>query len=152
MRDASLPAILRTHHILGLDVHQDTPVEPLHTHLLGIVKYFWAQTVWVLEKANNLKAFQAKLNSLSEAGLDIPHILGDYMCKYRGGLIGKHFKTISQVMVFAVAGLVSDDLLNTWLSIGRLTVLIWETDIADTTTYQVGVVICHLDQLALTES
>ncbi|KAH9885843.1 hypothetical protein C8Q73DRAFT_814547 [Cubamyces lactineus] len=119
----------------GLDVHADTPVEPLHTHLLGVVKYFWAQTVWVLDKEGHFSDFQACLNSLSRTGLKIPNIMADYMCRYRGSLIGKHFKTISQVMAFALCGLVDDTLQDAWASIGRLTVLIWETDILDMSSF-----------------
>ncbi len=94
--------------MIGFDVHKDTPVEPLHTHLLGIVKYFWSQTMWVLEKNKHLPMFQSHLNSVNQDGLNVPNILADYMCRYRGGLIGKHFKIISQVIVFAIAGLVSE--------------------------------------------
>ncbi|KAI0369657.1 hypothetical protein BV20DRAFT_945672 [Pilatotrama ljubarskyi] len=119
----------------GLDVHQDTPVETLHTHLLGVVKYFWAQTIWVLEKKGGFTTFQARLNSLAKSGLKIPNIMADYMCRYRGALIGKHFKTISQVMSFAVCGLVEDELQNAWLAIGDLTVLLWETEIVDINKY-----------------
>ena len=123
----------------GFDVHQDTPVEPLHTVLLGVVKYFWGQTMWTLEKNKQLLLFQTRLNSLEADGLKIPSIMADYMCRYRGGLIGKHFKTISQIMSFAVAGLVSEELKNTWLALGRLTVLIWETEILDVEAYLVSV-------------
>ncbi|OJT07070.1 hypothetical protein TRAPUB_2102 [Trametes pubescens] len=119
----------------GLDVHLDTPVEPLHTHLLGVVKYFWSQTVWVLEKQNRFAEFQTRLNSLSRLGLKIPNIMADYMCRYRGALIGKHFKTISQVMAFAICGLVDVTLQDAWSSIGYLTVLIWETEITDIKVY-----------------
>ncbi|KAH9946546.1 hypothetical protein B0H21DRAFT_808883 [Amylocystis lapponica] len=119
----------------GLDPHKDTPVEPLHTLLLGIVKYFWAQTVWILQKQGKFAEFNARLNSLARAGLKIPNIMGDYMCRYRGSLIGKHFKTISQVMAFAICGLVEEPLQNTWYSIGRLTVLIWDTAIEDVQSY-----------------
>ncbi|KAI0644697.1 hypothetical protein C8Q79DRAFT_912903 [Trametes meyenii] len=119
----------------GLDVHQDTPVEPLHTHLLGVVKYFWAQTTWVLEKSGHFATFQARLNSLSKFGLKVPNIMADYMCRYRGSLIGKHFKTISQIMSFAVCGLVEENLQNAWLAIGYLTVLLWETEIDDINSY-----------------
>ncbi|OBZ73359.1 hypothetical protein A0H81_07154 [Grifola frondosa] len=119
----------------GFDVHKDTPVEPLHTHLLGVVKYFWAQTVWVLEKRGQFVQFQARLNSLAKSGLNVPNIMGDYMCRYRGGLIGKHFKTISQIMAFAICGLVEENLQNAWFAIGKLTVLIWEVQINDIHEY-----------------
>lgn len=123
----------------GLDPHKDTPVEALHTHLLGVIKYFWAQTMWVLERNGKFATFQARLNSLSRAGLKIPSIMADYMCRYRGGLIGKHFKTISQIMIFAIHDLVDLDVRNAWLAIGRLTVLIWETNIPDLAKFTVSV-------------
>ncbi|KAH9920588.1 uncharacterized protein B0H18DRAFT_936500 [Fomitopsis serialis] len=119
----------------GFDVHQDTPVEALHTHLLGAVKYFWSQTVWILEKQGKLGTFQARLGSLAQSGLNIPNIMADYMCRYRGSLIGKHFKTLSQVMSFAICGLVEQRLLDAWLTLGRLTALIWETEITDMREY-----------------
>lgn len=102
-----------------------------------MVKYFWAQTVWALDKQGNFATFQARLNSLSRSGLKIPNIMADYMCRYRGSLIGKHFKTISQVMSFAIAGLVDDTLQHAWGAIGRLTVLIWEVEIDDIKRYAV---------------
>ena len=56
-------------------------MEPLHTHLLGDVKYFWAQTIWILEKEKKFHIFQARLNSISRAGLNIPNIMADYSTK-----------------------------------------------------------------------
>ncbi|KAI0829952.1 hypothetical protein BC628DRAFT_1314715 [Trametes gibbosa] len=135
MQKTNIPLRSPLLDIEGLNVHLDTPVEPLHTHLLGVVKYFWAQTIWVLDKNGRFGEFQARLNSLSRVGLKIPNIMADYMCRYRGALIGKHFKTISQVMAFAVCGLVDQTLQDAWLSIGHLTVLIWETNITDITTF-----------------
>ena len=118
----------------------DTPVEPLHTHLLGVVKYFWAQTVWVLEKEGKFDTFQTRLNSLSKAGLRIPNILADYMCRYRGSLMCKHFKTISQVIsaAFAICGLVDSTLQAAWNAVGYLTVLLWETEIENLEEYLVS--------------
>lgn len=104
-----------------------------------MVKYFWSQTVWVLEKQGQFAEFQARLNSLSRRGLKIPNIMADYMCRYRGALIGKHFKTISQVMAFALCGLVETTLQDAWSSIGHLTVLIWETEIPDIQAYVVSI-------------
>ncbi|KAH9927295.1 uncharacterized protein B0H18DRAFT_907557, partial [Fomitopsis serialis] len=119
----------------GLDVHKDTPVEPLHTVILGIIKYFWGQTTWTIEKQGQWAIFQARLNSLDQSGLDIPNIMADYICRYRGSLIGKHFKTISQVIAFAAVGLVGQKLQDAWHAIGRLVVLIWETEIHDLKSY-----------------
>lgn len=122
---------------VGVDIHQDTPTEILHTILLGIVKYFWGQTVWLLDKGKHFSLFQARLNSIVADGLNVPKIPADYMCHYRGGLIGKHFKTISQVMAFTIYDLVPREVLDAWLIIGRLTVLLWHTEIDDIDSYSV---------------
>ncbi|KAF8181413.1 hypothetical protein K438DRAFT_2169421, partial [Mycena galopus ATCC 62051] len=134
----------------GVDMHKDTPTEILHTILLGVVKYYWGQTIWLLEKGKDFPLFQARLNSLAEDGLNIPKIQADYMCQYKGGLIGKHFKTLSQVMAFAVHGLVPQDVLEAWLILGRLTVLLWHTEIDDVTSYMAELEKCIDDFINIT--
>lgn len=60
------------------------------------------------------------------------------MCQYRGGLIGKHFKLLAQVMSFAVVALVPDEVQQGWLLIGKLVVLLWHTEILDLEIYIVS--------------
>ncbi|KAI0819952.1 hypothetical protein BC628DRAFT_1331621, partial [Trametes gibbosa] len=123
----------------GLNVHLDTPTEVLHTVLLGVVKYYWSQTVLVLEKAKAMQTFQTRLQSLNTDGLDVPALNAEYMCHYKGGLIGKHFKSIAQVMPFVVYDLVPTTLLDAWHVLGKLVVLLWHTTIQDTKEYIVRV-------------
>ncbi|KAJ6632325.1 hypothetical protein B0H10DRAFT_2159621 [Mycena sp. CBHHK59/15] len=134
----------------GIDMHKDTPTEILHTILLGVVKYYWGQTVWLLEKGKDFTLFQTRLNSILADGLNIPKIQADYMCQYKGGLIGKHFKTLSQIMAFAVEGLVPPDVLEAWLILGRLTVLLWHTEIEDIKTYTAELEVCINDFINIT--
>ena len=122
---------------LGVDIHQDRPTEILHTILLGVVKYYWAQTVYLLEKGKSFAQFQARPNSIVTDGLNVPKMQADYMCRYRGSLIRKHFKTISQVMAFTIYNLVLLDVLEAWLIVGKLTVLLWHTKIEDIDSYVV---------------
>ncbi|KAJ6626754.1 hypothetical protein B0H10DRAFT_2161530 [Mycena sp. CBHHK59/15] len=127
----------------GIDMHKDTPTEILHTILLGV-------TIWVLEKGQDFALFQARLNSLVADGLNVPKIQADYMCQYKGGLIGKHFKTLSQVMAFAVQGLVPQDVLEAWLILGCLTVLLWHTEIEDVDSYTSELSSCIDDFINIT--
>jgi len=135
---------------IGVNIHLDTPTEILHTILLGVVKYFWGQTVFLIAKQKQFETFQARLESLNSDGLNIPQIMARYMCQYRGSLIGKHFKTIVQVIPHVIYDLVGTDLMDTWLLLGRLSVLLWYTDIPDTEKYLVSLEAadCYLSILA----
>src|SRR6266481_7867624 len=125
-------------HAACLNVHQDMPTEVLHTILLGVVKYFWGQTMHVLTHDKKLDIFQVWLHSVASNGLNIPWILTDYMCQYRGSLNGKHFKTIVQIIAYTIYDCVSKDLLDAWLLLRRLTILLWHTEIVDLNVYLVS--------------
>ena len=67
----------------------DIPTEILHTILLGVVKYFWGQTIWLLEKLHLMDTFQVHLGSIKSDGLNTPCLNTEYICKYKGSLIGR---------------------------------------------------------------
>ena len=120
----------------------DTPTEILHTVLLGVVKYFWAQTVHLLEKAKLLDLFQSRLNSIERDALNAPNLNAEYMCHYKGALIGKHFKSLAQVMPFIIHDLVPQTVIDGWTTIGELVVLVWHTKIEDLEVYLVCEFLC----------
>lgn len=105
--------------------------------LLGVVKYFWGQTVWLLGKSKLMSVFQTRLASISTVGLNDPTLGAEYICQYKGGLIGKHFKSLAQVMPYLVYDLAPQTVLNGWTAIGALVVLLWHTEIDDTEVYLV---------------
>ncbi|KIJ15049.1 hypothetical protein PAXINDRAFT_163214 [Paxillus involutus ATCC 200175] len=78
----------------------------LHTILLGVVKYYWGQTVYILDKAHLLSTFQTRLKSINKDvsfnGLNSPTLQVNYIVRFKGGLIGKHFKSLAQVMPYLI--------------------------------------------------
>ncbi|KAI0316170.1 hypothetical protein OF83DRAFT_1164466 [Amylostereum chailletii] len=108
----------------GVDMHKDTPTEILHTVLLGVVKYFWGQTIFLVKKHTKLAVFCARINSLNVQGLNAKRLDASYLCQYSGSLIGKHFKSLVQVMPFIIYDLVPKTVLNTWNVIGDLVVML----------------------------
>jgi hypothetical protein len=122
----------------GFNMHLDTPMEIVHTVLLGVVKYYWAQTIWYLKNCSkSLDLFQIHLASVEWNGLNAPSTDAAYICQYHGSLIGKHFKGLAQVMLFLVYDLVPEDVLRAWNIIGALVVLLWHTEIEDAECYLV---------------
>ncbi|KAI9567277.1 hypothetical protein HD554DRAFT_2205650 [Boletus coccyginus] len=134
-RTAGKPTVPEADITAQLDIHKDTPTEILHTILLGIVKYFWGQTVFILDKAHLLETFQTCLESINKDELNSPMLSADYIVRYKGGLIGKHFKSLAQVIPYVIYDLVPEAVLDGWLVIGRLVVLLWHTVIEDTECY-----------------
>ncbi|KAI0054541.1 hypothetical protein BV25DRAFT_1922595 [Artomyces pyxidatus] len=121
--------------IIGLDPHRDTPVEALHTILLGIVKYLWALTCTRIAADKRLDELQSRLQSVNVRGLNIPPIRASYLVQYRGSLIGRQFKQLVQVMMYACHDLVPKEYTQAWLAAGNMTARLWYPEIENMKTY-----------------
>ena len=130
-----------TVNIPGLDPHADTPVEILHTILLGFVKYFWRDVVHNQLGSNPPKKelLKIRLNSLDISGLQLGHQLsGHTLVQYAGSLTGRDFRIIAQVAPYVLYDLVPMECLNTWVSLCNLVPLLWQPTIADIDEYIVS--------------
>ena len=126
-----------THCEIGLDPNRDTPVEILHTILLGIVKYIWYYLHSTWSEAQ-LDLFTLRLQSTNVDGLSIPPIRASYMVQYRGNLIGKHFKTLMQTLAFHVYDLTTPEQFGAVKAIGLLGSALWVHEIDDMQEYTVN--------------
>ncbi len=118
----------------GLDPHRDTPVEILHTILLGIVKYVWHMLHSSWSDAQQ-ELFTRRLQSTDMKGLEAPPIRASYIMQYRNGLTGKHFKMLMQTLSFHVHGITSPDQFKLVKAVGCLGAVLWCHEIRDMGQY-----------------
>ncbi|TFK34493.1 hypothetical protein BDQ12DRAFT_763286 [Crucibulum laeve] len=123
--------LLMTH---GIDPHQDTPVEILHTYLLGNNKYVWHDTSKSWDKKKD-ELFAIRLQSLLIDGLTTPAPRAWYLVQYKNGLVGKHFKILQQLAVFHLNDLCPEPIFRLWKATGELGALIWQPKIKDMNTF-----------------
>ncbi|KAI5982275.1 hypothetical protein F5J12DRAFT_908289 [Pisolithus orientalis] len=130
-------------HIKGLNPHADTPVEVLHTVLLGFVKYFWRDVVNIRVGKNKIKRelLEAHLSSFDTTGLGIPPLSGHTLVQYAGSLVGHDFRAIAQAAPFVFHGLVPQECYEAWVALSKMIPLIWKPEIED--------VDAHLTQLEI---
>ena len=124
-------------YYIGFDPHRDGPVEPLHTVLLGVVKYTWALTMSEISSEHKIRDLQARLQSIVVDGMNIDPIRAAYIVQYKGSLIGRQFKSILQVISFTLHGLVADSMRNLWVALGNMVSLLWFPEIDDIEEYSV---------------
>jgi hypothetical protein len=115
-------------------------VEILHTILLGIIKYVWYMFHTSLtDEQKNL--FVVRLQSTNLDGLNVPPLRAVYIMQYRQNLIGKHFKTLMQTMVFHVHDLVTPAQFELIKAVGELSSLLWVLEIDDLDQFLVSTII-----------
>ncbi|KAI9068297.1 hypothetical protein FKP32DRAFT_1562016, partial [Trametes sanguinea] len=119
----------------GLDPTHDTPVEVLHTVLLGVVKYawHWTHTSWTPAQKT---VYAQRLQATSITGLSVHAIRASYIIQYANSLIGRQLKTLAQTTAFHVHDMLPQPRFKLWLAIGEMTSLIRFPEIHDKETYK----------------
>ena len=127
--------------IPGLDPHQDSLLEALHTISLGNNRYIWFSTTgkWSEEKDEKFITWFGASNVDGLAG--VPRgVQARYLVEYKNNLVGKHFKWISQLAVFSLHGGGCDLIVfDLWKATGELSALVWCTKILDMDQYMVRI-------------
>jgi hypothetical protein len=121
----------------GLDPTQDTPLEPLHVILLGIVRYGWHMSTKDMTK-EQLELFRLDLEALNTDGLSIPPLQAAYLIRYRSSLIGRQYKQLVPTVPLCIGKYVTAPYLTLWKAIGVLCALFWYTEIKNLDDYTVS--------------
>ncbi|KAJ7677316.1 hypothetical protein B0H17DRAFT_1139678 [Mycena rosella] len=146
-RYAKLPKKSGNHYnillsLRGLDPHQDSPCEILHSILLGDDKYIWHEMNTKWDKAKG-EIFAIRLQSSSTNGLNMASVRGRYIVKYKNTLIGKHFKVVQQLGIFHLHNdLCSSNLFDLWRASGELGALLWFPEFRNLEQYLADLQIC----------
>jgi hypothetical protein len=136
---SDIPTDIRSNHLilfLGLDPTQDTPCKILHVILLGLVKYFWRNSVKHLSPAMKQLLIR-RLDSLNVKDLSLSKLSGATLVNYAGSLTGRDFRAIVQVAPAVLYGLICSEEYEAWLALSRLGPAVFQPDFDDLEVYLV---------------
>ncbi|KAJ7193966.1 hypothetical protein GGX14DRAFT_378462 [Mycena pura] len=121
--------------IAGLDPSQDTPLELLHTILLGVIKYIWHHMNTERWSDSDRHLLAIRLQSTDITGLTVPPIRAAYMIQYKNNLIGKHFKTLIQILTLHAHEISTPEEFTLMKAAAELCTRLWVSEIDDMDKY-----------------
>ncbi|KAJ7078983.1 hypothetical protein C8R43DRAFT_1092894 [Mycena crocata] len=133
--------------IAGLDSSQDTPLELLHTILLGVIKYIWHHMNTEKWSDTDRHLLAICLQSTDLGGVTVPPICAAYMMtQYRNNLIGKHFKTLMQILPFHISDISTPEQFTLIKAVGELGARLWVPEIDNMDEYlaQIEIAVANL--------
>ena len=102
-----------------IDLNAQTPVEVLHTILLGFVKYFWRDAV-SRQTCEGKDTLSQRLSSIDVSDLQLAALRGSSLVQHAGSLTGGDFKAIIQVAQAVLQGMIPSEAYEAWTALGRL--------------------------------
>ena len=97
--------------------YRSTPVECLHTILLGPIKYLFGELMERLTPDQKMKV-AARINSFPTSGFTI-HLSGS-MTKHHKSAHGRDFKPLAQMALFVIWDQLDDQEQPVWLSLCKV--------------------------------
>lgn len=122
--------------VLDFDPHSQSPIELLHTILLGPLKYCVRVTLKELSKSAKL-VFTCHLESLSTDGLESgARINATYLLRHINSLVGRELKLLAQVGAIALRPLVEQGDMKeleweAWRCLSEVAVLLYVDEIEE---------------------
>ena len=98
-------------------IYSSTPLETLHTILLGPYKYLLHSLVGHVSNAKK-KKIQVRIESFNFSGFDTK--LSYNLCSHFRSFVGKDFKAIAQVALFLLDSYMTSSEKNVWLSLSKV--------------------------------
>ncbi|KAF7311880.1 hypothetical protein MIND_00198900 [Mycena indigotica] len=115
--------------------HADTPVEIIHTILLGAVRYVWHHLHSKQWSDEDRHLLAIHLESTDISNMNMPPMRAAYKIQYRNNLIGKDYKAIMQALVFHIHGICTPEQFQLVKATADLGAWVWVPEIDDMPTY-----------------
>lgn len=101
--------------------YRSTPVETLHTILLGPYKYLTRVVMGQLNNAQKMEVL-ARMQAFKYSGIK-GRVYG-CITKYYGSFVGRDFKAWAQMALFIISPYLNDEEKSVWLSLSKVKYLL----------------------------
>ena len=101
--------------------YSSTPVETLHTILLGVAKYM-LRAFMDKQSANEKREILARIKAFPYCGFDVK--ITSNICMYYRSFVGRDFKSFLQMALFIIVAYLTEDEKECWMLLSKVHVCV----------------------------